>query len=112
VEVKPREFLFYETASGHVPCREWLDGIEQTNSELYGVLLNRLDRVEDGNFGDCKPVGEGVSELRIDVDQGYRIYFGEDGDFVVLLLGDIKGTRRTQAKNIKRARSFWSDYNA
>ena len=109
MEAKPREFRFYETANGGAPCRDWLDSIEENNKRLYGILMNRLDRVEDGNFGDCDPVGEGVSELVIDDGPGYRIYFGQDGDFVVLLLG---GMKRTQTSDIKKAKGFWSDYNA
>lgn len=112
MEARPREFRFYETATGRVPCRDWLDDIEKNDKRLYGVLMNRLDRVEEGNFGHCDPVGEGVSELKIDDGPGYRIYFGEDGDFVVLLMGDIKGTKKTQTKNIKRAKTLWKDYRA
>jgi len=112
VDAIPREIRFYETANGHVPCRDWLDAIEQSNKKLHGILINRLDRVEEGNLGDCDPVGDGVSELRIDVGPGYRVYFGEDGEFVILLLGAIKGTKKAQAKNIKKAKQFWRDYNA
>lgn len=108
----PREIRFYETAAGRVPCRDWLDAVEVRNRKLHGILVNRIDRVQEGNFGDCDPVGEGISELRIDVGPGYRIYFGEDGDLVVLLLGDIKGTKKHQAKNIKQSKLFWRDYNA
>ena len=71
--------------------------------------MRRMDRIENGNFGDCYPVGEGVSELRIDVGPGYRIYFGQDGDLVVLLHG---GDKSTQEKDIKMAKRFWRDYNA
>jgi putative addiction module killer protein len=109
VEVVEREFLFYETASNQAPAREWLDNIEARDKGLYGVISNRLDRVSSGNFGDCEPVGESVSELKIDVGPGFRIYFGIDGDFIILLLG---GTKKTQAKDIKKAREFWREYNA
>jgi putative addiction module killer protein len=109
VRVVEREFRFYETAIGQVPAREWLDNIEARDKVLYGVISNRLDRVSGGIFGDCEPVGEGVSELKIDVGPGYRIYFGIDGDFIILLLG---GTKRTQDKDIKNAKEFWGDYNA
>ena len=61
----------------------------------------RIDRAEDGNLGDCKPVGEGESEMRIHYGQGYRVYFIERGfEIVILLAGGDKGT---QAKDIKWA---------
>jgi putative addiction module killer protein len=112
VEAIPRQFLFYETSGGRVPCREWLDDLEVNDRRAYGVVSNRLDRVEDGNLGDCEPVGEGVSELRIDDGPGYRIYFGTDGEFAILLLGGPKGTKKKQSANIKKAKEFWRDYNA
>jgi putative addiction module killer protein len=112
VEAIPREFRFYETAGGRVPCREWLDDLEASDKRTYGVISNRLDRVEDGNFGDCHPVGEGVSELRIDEGPGYRIYFGIDGDLVILLLGGPKGTKKKQSGDVKTAKQYWRDYNA
>jgi len=69
----------------------------------------RLNRVMDGNFGDCKAVGEGVHELRIDVGQGYRVYFGEDGDTVVLLGGSRKNDQDVEIQN---AKDRWREYNA
>jgi len=104
-----REIRFYETAEGRVPCREWLDDLAARDKRTYGIVLNRLDRIEDGNFGDCQPVGEGVSELKIDDGPGWRVYFGIDGEFIILLLG---GAKRTQKKDIKRAKEYWRDYNA
>jgi putative addiction module killer protein len=72
--------------------------------------MTRLDRVEQGNLGVHRSVSEGVSELIIDFGPGYRIYFGQDGlDLVILLIG---GTKRTQAKDIETAKAYWRDYNA
>lgn len=68
-----------------------------------------LNRVIEGNFGDCEPVGHGVHELRIDVGPGYRVYFGEDGDDVILLAGGHKGN---QQSDISSAIKRWEDYNA
>ena len=61
----------------------------------------RIDRAEDGNFGDCKPVGEGVSEMRIHYGPGYRVYFMQRGMEIVILLAG--GEKTTQSKDIKTA---------
>jgi putative addiction module killer protein len=78
-------------------------------NKIHGIILARLDRVENGNLGDCEPVGEGVSELRIDFGPGYRVYFGQDGDSVILLHG---GTKNRQSRDIVKAKEYWRDYNA
>jgi putative addiction module killer protein len=64
----------------------------------------RIDRAESGNLGDCKPVGEGVSEMRIDYGPGYRVYFLKRGTEVVILL--VGGGKATQAKDIARAKEL------
>ena len=61
----------------------------------------RIDRAEDGNFGDCRPVGEGVSEMRIHFGPGYRVYFKQTGMEVVILLAG--GDKATQQQDIKTA---------
>lgn len=64
----------------------------------------RIDRAEDGNFGDCAPVGEGVSEMRIHHGPGYRVYFKRQGmELIILLVG---GDKSTQAQDIKNALSL------
>lgn len=68
----------------------------------------RLDRVSLGNLGDCLGEGEGVQELRIDYGPGYRVYFGQEGMTIVMLL--CGGDKSTQAKDIEIARRYWSDY--
>lgn len=72
--------------------------------------MTRLDRVERGNFGSHHSVGDGVTELVIDFGPGYRIYFGQDGkDLVILLIGGDKSSQRT---DIKTAKEYWRSYNA
>lgn len=68
----------------------------------------RIDRVEAGNFGDTNPVGSGVSELRLPFGKGYRVYFGQDGVKLVVLL--VGGDKATQEKDIKKAQDYWADY--
>jgi len=72
-------------------------------------ILVRIQRIEEkGNFGDCHPVGEGISELRIHYATGYRIYFKEfDGRLVLLLIG---GDKSTQSKDVEKAKLLWKDY--
>ncbi|MCX2745625.1 type II toxin-antitoxin system RelE/ParE family toxin [Mangrovivirga sp. M17] len=72
-------------------------------------ILLCLQRIEDqGNYGDCQPIGEGLSELRIHYAKGYRVYFKEHGDTLVLLL--IGGDKSTQSKDIKKAKELWEQY--
>lgn len=74
------------------------------------AVAARLARVEGGNLGDCKTIkgGQGVKELRIPKGPGYRIYFGEDGDTIVILL--TGGGKGSQKKDIEKAKAFWKDY--
>lgn len=70
-------------------------------------ILFRIQKLEtDGHFGDCKPVGDGISEMRINYAKGYRVYFNErDNRIVVLLIG---GDKSTQQKDIKKAKEIWN----
>lgn len=71
-------------------------------------VQTRLDRIEIGNFGDHKSVGQGVFELRIHFGPGYRVYYGRDGDTLVILLGG--GGKRNQDRDIAIAQADWKAY--
>ena len=107
MKANPRELRSYQTPSGKVPFQDWLGNLR--DSKGRALIRLRLDRLEYGNFGDCKSVGDGVFELRIKFGPGYRVYFAEDGSRIVLLL--IAGDKRSQVKDIKTAKSYWREYN-
>lgn len=77
----------------------WFSGLRDRRAVVR--VQARIDRAEDGNFGDCMPVGEGVSEMRIHYGPGYRVYFTQRGHELVILLAG--GDKSTQAKDIKAA---------
>ncbi len=78
---------------------KWLDGLEDIRARAR--VLVRIERLATGNPGDVAPVGEGVSELRIDYGPGYRVYYKQFGESLVILLAG--GDKHTQAKDIKTA---------
>jgi putative addiction module killer protein len=80
----------------------WLDDL--ADETVRGVVVARIKRLERGLLGDVEPVGEGVSELRIHVGAGWRVYFTQRGaQWIVLLAG---GSKRTQKSDIKRAKAL------
>ena len=78
---------------------KWIDGLHDIR--VRARILVRIERLAAGNPGDVKPVGEGVSELRINYGPGYRVYYKQQGEKVVILLAG--GDKHTQAKDIKAA---------
>lgn len=102
------ELRYYQTSVGERPFVEWLQGLN--DRQARSRIEARLARVAVGNLGDVEPVGEGVLELRIDWGPGYRVYFSRLGNVIVLLL--CGGDKRTQHKDIKRAKAYFEDYKA
>lgn len=103
---RPRELLEYVNENSRAPFAEWLDGLRDVKARA--LIRKRLNRVRLGNLGDCKPVGDGVKELKIAFGPGYRVYFAEDGDTVVVLL--CGGDKGSQDADIRQARTNWADY--
>ncbi|HEY1207925.1 MAG TPA: type II toxin-antitoxin system RelE/ParE family toxin [Terracidiphilus sp.] len=101
MEATPREILVCQDKTGREPFTEWLKGLDLQTRARVRV---RIDRLEEGLFGDVEPVGEGVSELRMDFGPGYRVYFGQAGLVVHLLLG---GSKQSQQKDIRQAKKLW-----
>jgi putative addiction module killer protein len=105
LESTAREILICQEESGREPFTEWLNGL---NLETRARVRVRIDRLEEGLFGDVKPVGEGVSELRLDFGPGYRVYFGQIGPQIHLLIG---GSKQGQNTNIQLAKKFWRTHD-
>ncbi len=82
---------------------EWLDGLKDERAQSR--IAARLDALAHGNFGDWKPIEEGMCELRIDFGPGYRAYYGQIGRVIMLLIGG--GIKRTQKRDIARALIQW-----
>lgn len=95
----------YESSDGSCPFNQWFNDLDAKAAVKVTAAITRM---ELGNFGDVKPVGQGVSERRIDFGPGYRVYFGKDGDDIVILL--CGGTKKRQQKDINAAKAHWQDY--
>lgn len=100
------EITEYQTTDGKIPFREWLTKL---NDLMASARVDaRLLRLSGGLFGDCKPIDEGLWELRVDHGPGYRVYYALSGPRVVLLL--IGGSKRTQTKDIATALHYLKDF--
>lgn len=106
IEARTRRLVLYETTEARCPWQEWFDGLKDRKTRAS--IDARLQRLQLGNFGDRKAVGEGVWELRVHIGPGYRIYLGQEADAVVVLL--CGGSKHSQRRDIKRARTYWRDY--
>ena len=99
-----RKVIEYVRA-GSSPFARWFSALDAQAAAKMAVALYRL---EQGNFSNVKSVGKGVSEYKIGFGPGYRIYFGQDGDELVILL--CGGAKKTQQKDIQTARMLWAEY--
>ncbi len=103
-----KTIIVYTDKAGNEPFTKWLNSLKDSRDRRR--ILARLRRLEQGNYGDCKHVQDGVFELRLFFGPGYRIYFSEDGDTLVILL--CGGDKSNQAKDIKKAITYWNEYKS
>lgn len=105
MEALTKTLVDYETISGKCPIRDWLDKLDHVVSARIHA---RIKRVAYGNFGDVKPVGSGVSELRLAFGSGFRVYFAQHGEKIILLL--CGGDKKSQNDDIETALNYWLDF--
>ena len=96
----------YETADGVDIFDRWFSGL--SDAKAKAAVIRRIGRLEQGLFGDCKPLHKGVWEMRIDYGPGYRLYYSVVGRHIALLL--CGGDKRKQAGDIDRAIEFLEDF--
>lgn len=95
----------YVDEKGNSPFTRWHDRLDSTAAVRVGVALHRL---EEGNFSMVKGVGSGVFEYKLHFGPGYRIYFGKDGEQLIILLAG--GTKKRQSADISEALARWQNY--
>ena len=99
------EICYYVAAGGQQPFAEWYADLD---AAARAKVTRAIVRLEQGNFSNVKTVGDGVFEYRIDFGPGYRVYFGQDGQALVILL--TGGTKKRQQRDIDAAHAYWSEY--
>ena len=102
MDIELREYI---DAGGRNHFRRW---ISKLDAAIRARVIKSVLRMVEGNLSAAKPEGEGVSALRIDSGPGYRVYFGQDGDLLILLLAG--GTKRRLEDDIQLARTLWIEY--
>lgn len=99
------EIRYYVAADGREPFARWFADLDAV---ARAKVTRAVVRLEQGNFSNVKSVGEGVFEYRVDFGPGYRIYFGQEGQMLVILL--TGGTKKRQQRDIDEAHACWQDY--
>lgn len=101
----PFELRRYRDSGGHCPFSEWISDLDDLTAAR---VMAYVDRMKGGNFGNSKPVGSGVSELKIDFGPGFRVYYIREGDIVVVLL--CGGDKASQRADIRKALEYAAAY--
>ena len=106
MQVELRIIRNYVTKNGVEPFGLWVNSLK--NKKVQAIVFERLNRIRLGNFGDCHHLGQGLQELRIHFGSGYRLYFGEAGKTIIVLL--CAGDKRSQRADIKKAKEYWQEF--
>ena len=106
--VEPKQVVIYADEDGIEPFQTWLNNLRDKQGRRH--VLKRLLRVQQGNYGDVKPIGEGLSELRIFFGPGYRVYFGEYAGNIVIVL--CCGDKDSQNQDLEKAKAYWKEYKS
>lgn len=100
-----KEIIFYYNHKGEAPVVTWLSSLDNVTQKR---IQSRILRITSGNYGDFKRLNKDVYELRLDFGAGYRVYFAEVNDRIVLLL--CGGDKKTQNKDIEKAINYYNEY--
>jgi putative addiction module killer protein len=104
----PKTVIIYRDTDGNEPFTDWLNSLHDPTTRRR--ILKRLLQLEHGHYGDVKPVGSGVNELRFFFGAGYRVYFGEDGGTIIVLL--CGGDKDNQRRDVQKAQAYWQEYKS
>jgi putative addiction module killer protein len=102
---KPQGLKDYRMIDGKYPVRDWLDALDR---EPRHAVLTYIDRIREGNYGNCENKGGGLYEIKINKGPGYRVYYTWVRGFIVLLL--CGGTKRGQGQHMEKAREYIKDH--
>lgn len=106
MQIQPEGILNYITPSGQDPYRRWYTRIKDERTRA--IITSRIERLRQGNPGDCRRLNKDLYELRIHYGPGYRIYFGRFYNNLVILLGG--GIKKTQRQDIAKAQDYWNEF--
>ena len=101
-----KNIIIYEQANGKKPYTQWLNSLRDPATRRR--IIRRLLKLQHGHYGDFKAVGDGVLEMRFFFGSGYRVYFAEEGDTIVVLL--CGGDKDSQPRDIELAKQYWQEY--
>jgi putative addiction module killer protein len=107
-DATPKQLIIYADKMGYEPFQEWIDELRDRQGRQR--IIKRIQRLQLGNYGDVEPIGEGLSERRLFFGPGYRVYFGESGGNIVVLL--CGGDKSSQSRDIENAKAYWQEYQS